>query len=154
MLKCPNCGNVVDEWDLDTYFETHGHDGIAPIRERMVSRYCRCGWEYEEAELCKICGEYFILDSMSNVSRSVCEDCMEDYEKSEMAFTLGNYNKMPVKINGFVDFYLSEDEINEVLVDYVKKKITEKDPKIKDYCEEDKDYFGDFILEEIARGNG
>lgn len=150
MLMCPRCGKLVEEEDLEVYFEFHGHDGLAPIKEPMTRNTCdECGWEYEEAEKCKVCGEYFIPE---DYKYSVCEECMEDYETIEIALAIGEYNKATVHINGFVDFDLTEAEINEVLVNYVKnKKIPKGDAKIKEYCEDDKDYFGDWIVEEIER---
>ncbi len=149
MLMCPYCGNVIDEEDLETYYECHGHDGLSPIREKMVSWRCsECGHEYEEAEKCQVCGEYFIPQ---HYKYHVCEDCMLEHENLKNALDIGTHNKIPVKINGFVDSCLTEDQINEILVNYIEGMIKEGDKKIREYCEEDKDYFGDWIVEEIEK---
>lgn len=72
MLKCLHCHNTFDEDEVLTWEEGHGFNW-GP-KEKFSS--CPfCGGDYEEAEICDKCGEYYLEDELFN---GVCAGCVVD----------------------------------------------------------------------------
>lgn len=151
MYICDMCGDLVDKDDLPTYTEDFGYDtgvGWRSCPQTFVSD-CHCGGTYVEAERCKLCDEYFNPDDLEG---GVCKSCLEDELTYENAIKVGEINKEKVEINSFYTFAFTEDEIEKIL----KKELDEAnrlspsvvDDDVKNYLNEDKSWFGDWLIEQ------
>ena len=71
--RCHECDRRFEDPDIIT--ESHGfNDGIA--EEHGVCPYCK-GY-FEEMHKCRICGEYFTDDELTN---DVCDECIQSVDK-------------------------------------------------------------------------
>lgn len=73
MYKCLDCGEVFDEDDRQIVNECHTELDDKPMEQRSYCPYC--GGDYEEAKMCKCCGEFFLEDELIC---GYCKDCLED----------------------------------------------------------------------------
>lgn len=72
MLKCTDCGNTFEE--PITWQESRGEYWGVPCSETVSGCPC-CKGDYEEAVVCKRCGEWFLEDELND---GLCEDCEEE----------------------------------------------------------------------------
>lgn len=108
MYVCLECGHVFDD-DFSVWTEPHGE-------RRCGCPSCR--GEFEEAVECEICGGYF---ADSDLNSGVCEFCIEDLGNNlEVCYEISKDEKEDIKINAFLAAVLSAEEIEEVLIDYLK----------------------------------
>jgi hypothetical protein len=136
MLICNICGHIIDEDDLKYVREDYGE-----VHVDDTCKCCRKG-QYGEAKECKICGELF--DSEDNIG-DVCEDCIEKHETVGEALKYGEDCLDKVNINGFIAYALDEKKINEILTKYVEEHFTDHCKEVKDYCNDDKSAFSDYL---------
>ena len=123
---CESCGELFEEEDLDfggekqyeyvdkgccvvPYFVGYSHEDLT----------CSCGGRIVEAKKCDICNKYAHI-KYNEYSVCVCEDCVEKYKTTELALRVGDYRHKKVDINEYIARVLTEEEINEVLWEYVK----------------------------------
>lgn len=144
MLVCEECGRTYSEDSLVYFTERHGFSAAETRGEKFSYSRCGCGGELVEATRCSICGDW------AN-KYGVCKNCVEERETIDVALSIGEDNKDEVYINGYAAFLLSEAEINEILVDYIKRNAKENHKKIKEYCEEDMWYFAGLIERERGK---
>lgn len=136
MYICDKCGCTVEESELGTYREAHG--------EEITDYSCGCGGELVEAKQCPICEKWFIADEIG----AVCETCMKEYETVGEALDVGNREKVSVDgINGFIAEVLTVEQINKILTKWVEENFTDHSKPVVDYCENDKQYFCDYLAE-------
>lgn len=80
MLKCCECGKVFEDGEVARWREDRGEFWGFKSYETMTG--CpSCRGEYEEAEMCENCGEYFFEDELDE--NHLCEDCREDTGEEE-----------------------------------------------------------------------
>ena len=103
--KCRKCGKLIES-EEDLWLED------CP----------ECGGSMDYAFKCELCGEYH-CHSKEYSCEGVCEDCVEDEINVENALEYGSQEgeTESVSINGFLAFYFSEDEINEILTEVLYK---------------------------------
>lgn len=97
---------------------------------------------------CIICKE---LSDESDLRHGICEDCLLDNATYENALKFGDdeNRKETVQISGFVKSLLGEENINEILKDFVKLNTLLKDYKIaREFCLKDKYDFSEFLKKE------
>jgi predicted amidophosphoribosyltransferase len=131
MLVCDHCGKVIEDWEYS-------------IRDE----YCDCGGDFVEATECKVCGTWFDNEEL----HGVCEACLEKHSNLETVIAMGEENRANeyIPINGFYEFLLTPEKINEILGEWVKENIDPKDRKISEYLDTfDSFYVSDFVAGEI-----
>ena len=140
MLICNHCGRTIE--DYPTYKQTHGNSYEEEVANENCP-YCNRG-ELVEAEKCPICDEWTSKSQLDEFG-GVCDECISDYALPEYAVEYGDNNREHVCINGFIKFALTEEEINAVLISYVRKATHKFADKVKPYCLNDKSAFGEYI---------
>lgn len=136
MLICNKCGCTVEEYEIKTYRESYG--------EEIPDYSCSCGGELVEAKQCPICEKWFVEEGAC----AVCETCMKEYETVGEALDVGDRAKVSVEgINGFIAEVLPVEQINKILTKWVEENFTDHSKPVVDYCENDKDYFCDYLAE-------
>ena len=141
--QCHECDKQFDEPDVIK--ESHGFtDGS--YEEHGVCPYCK-GY-FEELHQCKICGQHFTGDELSN---GVCDECV--YEKAadiEFCYKLGAEEdaQESIKINGFIASYFSEEQINEILWNRIKEINRIVNISCYDFIDSDKSWFAKKLIEE------
>lgn len=139
MLICTNCGRVIEEDSLVYHAETHG--------ERRADD-CYCGGEFVAAVECEICGKY-MADADSRI---VCDSCVAENTTFETAREIGEQNKEKIEINGFFFDIFSEEEIDEILLEFAKKKCFGNPELVKNYTyNDDVWYFEDWLLGKLEK---
>ena len=82
MLYCPDCKNHFEEDELYCEKEYETLDG----RTYVTGEYTYCPYcgsdDYEEAELCESCGEFFFAEDLED---GYCESCYRHMQKNEVA---------------------------------------------------------------------
>lgn len=148
MYICDNCGCTCDDDDLPIYEEDYGFEtgiGFKSMKQTFVDN-CSCGGNFVEAQECEMCGEYFAEDDLEG---GVCKECLEQNATFDNAIELGDENKDTVEINGFYASAFTLSEIEEILkreLVEAKKLAPDKiNTDAKNYCLDDKSYFGEWL---------
>ena len=141
MLVCNVCGDVIEDYEIPTRTQCHGHTSLGQELLETIDGNCSCGGEYVEATQCKICGEWFDNEEM----HGICECCLEEFETVPVALEMGKEYTEEVEINGFVANALSNEQINKILVKWVSENIIDHSKEVVKYCNEDKEYFSEWI---------
>lgn len=145
MLICTKCKETFEEINLpqklryDEFGNTY-----------LVDDYCpSCGKGIlVEAELCPVCGQPFESDNFEGV----CNDCLEEHETLEVALKIGDVNREPVEINGFIATALSADRICHILEEAVKGMIKDRDDAVIEYLRDDLPYFTEWVEKHADEG--
>lgn len=129
-LICEECGKIYNDEDLEVYDESQPEYeyiqtevGTIPCFVGWVGEDTRCpecGGNLVKATECECCGKLKAICS----NNWVCDDCKDEYLKKEplkVAFGMGEHSYVEKHINGFIDYLLTEEKINEILIDYVKE---------------------------------
>ena len=132
---CKNCGRVFDEDEFGSWTEGHGEVWFG----------CpSCNGEFELAEQCSICEEYFAEDEL--IGNSLCKKCLELYSNEfDTCYEVGERDKKEIEINGLLKSIFSVEEIEEILCDYVKEH--KKGMVFSEYINEDKHWFAENLVE-------
>ena len=119
MYKCLDCGMEFEAPSIWT--EPHGEE---------VSGCPTCGGAYEKLKECEACMRLCLKEELHN---GLCESCIMEYEYDlPKCLEIGEKNKEEIKINGFLAYFFSENEIEEIL----KKELEETAKIIKINCSE------------------
>lgn len=143
MYKCLECGHVFDEEDVAEWEESRGEYWGSPCYEKM-SGCPVCHGEYEEAKICLICGR---LCNDSEINYGICDDCIDSYTfKFEKCYELSIGEYEEVKINSLVASILDNGDINQILVEYIRKNLPDID--CSNFINYDRSWFAEQISKE------
>ena len=144
MYRCKECGNLFEEGEQATWQESRGEFWGNPCTENM-SGCPLCKGNYEETSKCICCGnENFLEEELEN---GVCNECIEKHTKDfDFCIKAGEEARENVKINGAVLSIWSADEINEILIEELKKI---KNISFEKFVQEDKFWFAEMIEKEV-----
>ena len=147
MLKCLECGHVFSEYDLNTCEESRGeHFGI-PCYEKM-SGCPICEGDYEETVQCAVCGSEHLEDELFG---GVCSECIDEYRKDFNAcYEISIGETKEIKINALLASLFDVSDIEQILKEYIRDKW--KDVDCSQFIDEDIQWFGEKISEEVKNG--
>lgn len=147
MLKCLECGHVFSEYDLNTWEESRGeHFGI-PCYEKM-SGCPICEGDYEETVQCAVCGSEHLEDELFG---GVCSECIDEYRKDFNAcYEISIGETKEIKINALLASLFDVSDIEQILKEYIRDKW--KDVDCSQFIDEDIQWFGEKISEEVKNG--
>lgn len=151
MLICSECMGKTDR--LRTEKSWHLELDPPSVEEIQIEVCPCCGARdtLSEAVECSFCGgEFLDIDNFGNI----CDECLEKYETVGEALAIGAENTLEVKgINGFAASVLSVEQINKILIKWVEENFVDHSKAVKEYCEDDKTYFVDWIEERYGKAN-
>lgn len=140
MMVCADCGATVwvdSNYHYDPYDSRH-------------DPYCgTCGsYNLEEPKYCMVCDEAFPRDMLDDCG--CCAECTErlfnkyrENERVEFAAFVGAQEPNLVLVNGLVESILTEDEINEILLAEVKRRLYDHNSAMSEnigrYLDDNKD---------------
>lgn len=131
-IICKDCGKLFNEEDLEIVGECEPEYEYIPTEVGTITHFVGwvggdidyhcpdCGGELAPATHCECCGELKAIHG----NNWVCDDCKDEFIEKEplnVAFGLGEYSYVAKPINGFIDYLFTQDEINRILIDYVKE---------------------------------
>lgn len=157
MFKCKECGCGFNTPDYEIIINRSEYWGglVSEEYHEECCPDCR-STNFEEANECLICGEAVLADE--SISSHICQICYDEYvsDFDQVYNAMNGDNALDIKINGLVAGLLSEEEINNILHDYVKKQFG------MGFCKEFNDYVNDgdtamsieyYLMEEGGREN-
>jgi DNA-directed RNA polymerase subunit RPC12/RpoP len=131
---CDRCGKLFDQPDIVT--EPHGEKvGVCP----------HCHGHFEIMHQCKICGEYFTEDDLTD---GVCDACIYNDATVERCIRYGADCEESVAINGFIASVLSADKINEILANEIMKANDIIPIDCSGFVDDDKSWWAEQLLKE------
>ena len=143
IYKCVDCGHLFEDGEQATWVEMHGFT----YGNGETFYGCPiCRGDYDETVECKSCGSHHFEEDLEN---GICKECIAEYEKDVLfCLNLGEKETVKVEINGAVASLWSEDEINEILTDYVKYL---NDVSFEKFANQDMFYFSQMIEDEVDK---
>lgn len=130
MMMCSDCLAVFPEDEVRTWKEDTGE---------IFAGCPYCGSPFDEAEECDECEEYFHPDDLSG---GVCVECLKKAAKDfDLCWKIGKDEKADCKISEVLMVLFTDEEVEEILVDYVKEKMPGVD--CSDFVFSDASWFGD-----------
>ena len=128
MWICDNCGELYEE----------------------LEKHCKCGGYIVNAIECKACGEYYDEDILIGFGKDkICESCYDNSLDFENAFEYGTEDKEKREINGFLATHFSDDQIENILIEVLKKSRFSEYELAKEYLGKDNWDFGEMIAKNI-----
>ena len=147
MLKCCSCGNLFYECEADTDEEIVGECFGALCSESFLLCPVCGSSENEETKQCLICGSEHLDEELFG---GVCEECIDERRKDfDTCYNISKGEKQEIKINDLLASLFTESEIEEILVEYVKKNW--KDADCSQFIDSDPFWFGNKLAEEVKR---
>ena len=138
MFICNKCGE--ERESLRTMRDSHGFDD--GYYEEWDEADCECGGEFVEAERCPICGRNFLPDE----DKTICDDCLEIGESDlDEVFDFTKEDTEKSEIRGLACFIFNDEEINDILEDFIRTNYFALKPKIEKFCKEYRYDFCEFL---------
>lgn len=134
--KCLDCGHIFEEGEQLRWVESHGEE---------MQGCPKCNGAFEETKQCAICdGEFLPVE----LNGGVCDECIQKEKHNiKFCFELGEQiGKTEIKINPFLAEMFTDNEIERILLDELKKENADCSP----FINEDKMYFGEKLQEHCA----
>lgn len=139
MYKCRHCGEVFNEEDVNVSVTFH------PWRyreaEESFEECPNCGsGDFEEAEQCEECGEWFLPDELYG---DRCEFCLDKALTIDTAFDYAEDNDDEATL---IESILSATEIKNILISAAKAKVKlGRMDGMREYVLDDKGAFGEYL---------
>ena len=111
MWICNRCGNVIEEREI---LYDHVPIGGRSYPVKVYDSDCMCGGEYEEAERCGECGDWFRRDDLTD---GLCAECFDRKYNADYAVAHDAKEFL---------FYVFGDEAVHILARELKKKKREE----------------------------
>ena len=143
MFKCYDCEATFSEPRI--YTEKMGeHFGVPAYAS--FSCCPECGGNFDEATQCKICGECFFEDELTE---ELCEICLDEakaeyHENPKACLEILKDEKKQIEINPVLAMVLKPSVIESILTEYVLNNSFD--------CKEVVEEYEDWFVEEIKKG--
>lgn len=155
MYKCKKCGEVFETPSVKRLRNTVEYWGSISYEDHEEEICPCCGNDdFEEVYECTICGEYHFDDELA--CNNVCDECAEEYSGNldivYKAFD-NRDDRMEIKVHPMIATMLSEEDINDILKDYIKELCQAGHRNVKNFVNEDFICFAERLaeLEEVRK---
>ena len=144
MLRCKYCGEVIGEEQLVKRAEN-------PMIYGGYTESYRCPCcgndEFDEGELCEVCGKFFSSEFGDDEGREgICDGCLDGFLSVETLLELGEEDREEIEINGFLRSAFSVSEIEEILTrELLSLPPSYLDRERREYIDTDKDWFAETL---------
>ena len=146
--KCLECGHIFERGEEASWSEYRG-EYFGFVAYKKMSGCPLCKGAFEETIPCDICGSEHLEEELNG---GVCDECLEDCKCDfEMCYTIAQSSKDKIKINGLLASMFTESEIEEILVNHIKKEIKDSELKkfVSNFIDEDVSWYVDMLAEEV-----
>ena len=133
MFKCCECGLIFDEPYVWT--ESYG---------QKFSGCPHCHSYFEEAEMCKSCGEWCTPDELTS---GVCDTCIYELKEYVNCKDIFEGETISADIDYLAYVLLGEATINDILKKYLSERLNNAD--CTEAIEEDKMRFAELMVEKM-----
>lgn len=135
--KCLECGHIFENGEAREVREDDGYVYVCPI----------CGGDFEKTVKCSLCKGEFLEDELNG---GVCDECIDEYRnQAKICVDISEQEgtKAKINVNYLIPFILSEEDINDILIEYIKKEKPNAD--CGEYIDEDISWFGEMLAKEV-----
>ena len=135
--KCLECGHIFENGEAREVREDDGYVYVCPI----------CGGDFEKTVKCSLCKGEFLEDELNG---GVCDECIDEYRnQAKICVDISEQEgtKAQINVNYLIPFILSEEDINDILIEYIEKEKPNADCSA--YIDEDKSWFGEMLAKEV-----
>lgn len=135
--KCLECGHIFENGEAREVREDDGYVYVCPI----------CGGDFEKTVKCSLCKGEFLEDELNG---GVCDECIDEYRnQTKICIDISEQEgtKAKINVNYLIPFILSEEDINDILIEYIKKEKPNADCSA--YIDEDISWFGEMLAKEV-----
>ena len=135
--KCLECGHIFENGEAREVREDDGYVYVCPI----------CGGDFEKTVKCALCKGEFLEDELNG---GVCDECIDEYRnQAKICVDISEQEgtKAKINVNYLIPFILSEEDINDILIEYIKKEKPNAD--CGEYIDEDISWFGEMLAKEV-----
>ena len=102
-----------------------------------------CGMNYEQAAQCEGCGENYREDDLIC---GVCKKCIDEYRTNfELCYKASEGVVVEYEINAAVACLLDPSDVNQILLEYIKKRI--ESPNMSEFV----DVWRDEVIDHIGK---
>lgn len=110
--RCDDCKHIMEENEIETRSECLEGAFIG-----YLDVCCNCGCEdMTEGVKCIHCGRFIEFDRLKyGFPCEVCDMCLDKYSNMETCKDIGNRHPATVKINSFLDYMFTSQEIEDIL---------------------------------------
>lgn len=135
--KCLECGHIFENGEAREVREDDGYVYVCPI----------CGGDFEKTVKCSLCKGEFLEDELNG---GVCDECIDEYRnQAKICVDISEQEgtKAKINVNYLIPFILSEEDINDILIEYIEKEKPNADCGA--YIDEDISWFGEMLAKEV-----
>ena len=137
--KCLGCDHIFEECEAKKVKEDYGYEYGCP----------NCGGDFEETVKCSICKGEFLEDELNG---GVCKECIDEYRNQTSVcvdIAVQEGTKTKINVNYLVASLLTEEEINRILIEYIKEEKPNADCGA--YIDEDISWFVEMLSKEVKK---
>lgn len=143
--KCIECGHIFEEGEQAVWKERRGEHWGTPCTEEM-SGCPLCKGDFQKTFKCAICGAEHTEEELHG---DVCDDCIDEYRKDfDTCYKISKGETVNVEINALLASIFSVEEIEEIIVDFIRKN---ECFYCDQFIDEDKFWFGERLVEEVKK---
>jgi hypothetical protein len=148
--KCLECGHIFEEGEQAEWEERHSLD-TTPYEKWSGCPLCR--GDYGEAVRCVCCGAEFLEEELTD---GVCDGCVEDLKDQyrynpTKCYEISKGETAKVEINYFLSCMFTEKQIEDILIENIRKASSLVPIDCSAFMDADKSWFEERIVEEVKK---
>lgn len=147
MLRCNDCDHIFEDNEAVRDVERHPlADGSVYVEPIWCCPACGSS-SMEDVKECELCGEVHSTDFLHE---GVCENCLYSHgEDFDVCLKIGESHLEWVAVNGFLASVLTESEIEAILIEAAREKVSMKPSLISNFIKQDEEWFAEQLLKGV-----
>ena len=148
--KCLECGHIFEEGEQAEWEETHGLE-TPPYKKMSGCPICK--GNYDETCRCSVCKGEFLEEEMTF---GICEECLENIKEEyrhapKRCYEISKDETSKVEINFFLSCMFTEKQIEDILIENIRKASSLVPIDCSAFMDADKSWFEERIIEEVKK---